>query len=133
MTAADAASGWICLFSLLDKAHCWTFDALKDIYAGLPFPLREFHSDNGSECINHVIAGWHRRPACPILFTRSWDHKKNDNCLRTSGPSRTKNGGGVHGYIGYDRLEGAALQTRLTGVYRSLVPPPQFLHARHEA
>jgi hypothetical protein len=26
--------------SLLNKAHRWTFDALKDIYAVLPFPLR---------------------------------------------------------------------------------------------
>jgi hypothetical protein len=46
--------------------------------------------DNGSECINQVITDWYRNPACPIPFTRSRDHKKNDNCLRTSGPSRTE-------------------------------------------
>jgi hypothetical protein len=39
LTATDVASGWICLYSLLNKAHRWTFDALKDIYATLPFPL----------------------------------------------------------------------------------------------
>ncbi|MFP3091027.1 transposase family protein, partial [Treponema sp. TIM-1] len=49
LTATDVASGWISLYSLLNKAHRWTFNALKDIHATLPFPLREFHSDNGSE------------------------------------------------------------------------------------
>jgi hypothetical protein len=79
LTATDVASGWICLFSLLNKVHRWTFDVLKDIYAGLPFPLREFHGDNGSEFINHVVTDWHRNPARSIPFTRSRDHKKNDS------------------------------------------------------
>jgi hypothetical protein len=38
LTAADVASGWICLYSLLNKAHRWTFAALRDIHANLPFP-----------------------------------------------------------------------------------------------
>jgi hypothetical protein len=64
LTTADVASGWICLYSLLNKAHRWTFNALKDVYAGLPFPLREFHSDDGSEFINHVVtAGTAIQPA----------------------------------------------------------------------
>ena len=117
LTATDVASGWISLYSLLNKAHCWTFDALKDIHSGLPFPLREFHSDNGSEFINQVITDWHRNPACPIPFTRSRDHKKNDNCF-----VEQKNGAVVREYIGYDRLEGAARQARLAEVYRPLVP-----------
>ena len=117
LTATDVASGWISLYSLLNKAHRWTFDALKDIHSGLPFPLREFHSDNGSEFINQVITDWHRNPACPIPFTRSRDHQKNDNCF-----VEQKNGAVVRQYIGYDRLEGAALQARLAEVYRPLVP-----------
>jgi hypothetical protein len=87
LTAADIASDWIYLYSLLNKAHRWTFAALKDVYTSRPFPLREFHSDNGGEFINQVVTDWLRNPACPIPFTRSRDHKKNDNCLRTSGPS----------------------------------------------
>jgi hypothetical protein len=66
LTATDVASGWICLYSLLNKAHRWTFDALTDIHAGLPFPLREFYSDNSNEFINQVITDRHRNPACPI-------------------------------------------------------------------
>jgi hypothetical protein len=43
LTATDVASGWLCLYSLLNKARRRTFDALKDIHASLPFPLAEFH------------------------------------------------------------------------------------------
>jgi hypothetical protein len=131
LTATDVASGWICLYSLLNKAHCWTFDALKDIHSGLPFPLREFHSDNGREFINHVITDWHRTPACPIPFTRSRDHKKNDNCF-----VEQKNGAVVREYLGYHRLEGADLQARLAKVYSSLTPllnffmPPMKLESK---
>jgi hypothetical protein len=121
LTATDVASGWICLYSLLNKAHRWTFDALKDIHTGLPFPLREFHSDNGSEFINQVITDWHRNPACPIPFTRSRDHKKNDNCF-----VEQKNGAVVREYIGYDRMEGEALRDRLAAIYRPLVPLLNF-------
>jgi hypothetical protein len=86
-----------------------------------PFPLREFHSDNGSEFINQVISDWLRNPSCPIPFSRSRDHKKNDNCF-----VEQKNGAVVREYIGYDRLEGTAFQARLAEVYLSLVPVLNF-------
>jgi len=121
LTATDIASGWVSLYPLLNKAHCWTFNALKDIYGTLPFPLREFHSDNGSEFINQVITDWHRNPACPVPFTRSRDHKKNDNCF-----VEQKNGAVVREYVGYDRLEGLEEQTLMTSVYTPLVPLLNF-------
>jgi hypothetical protein len=113
LTAADVASGWICLYSLLNKAHRWTFAALKDIHSTLPFPLMEFHSDNGSGFINHVVTDWHHNPACPIPFTRSRDHEKNHNCF-----VEQKNGVIVREYIGCDRLEGDALQSRTAAWHR---------------
>jgi hypothetical protein len=121
LTAADIASGWICLYSLLNKAHRRTFDALKDIHAGLPFPVREFHSDNGGEFINQVITDWHRNPARPIPFTRSRDRKKNDNRF-----VEQKNGAVVREYIGYDRMEGESPRDRLAAAYRPLVPLLNF-------
>ncbi|MDR1986177.1 MAG: hypothetical protein LBP88_04290 [Treponema sp.] len=117
----DVASGWISQYSLLNKAHRWTFAALKDIHATLPFPVRKFHRDNGREFINQVILHWHRNPLCPIPFTRSRDHKKNDNCF-----VEQKNGAVVCEYVGYDPLEGEVLQARLAGIYRSLVPLLNF-------
>jgi len=71
LTATDVATGRIFLYPLLNKAHRRTFDVLRDVHRSLPFPLKEFHSDNGSEFINQVVAGRHRNPACPIPFTRT--------------------------------------------------------------
>jgi hypothetical protein len=44
----------------------------------------------------------------------------------TAASSNKKNGAVVREYVGYDRLEGAALKGRLTGVYRSLFPLRNF-------
>jgi hypothetical protein len=38
LTATDIASGWVCLYSLLNKAYKWTFEALSDIKNTLPSP-----------------------------------------------------------------------------------------------
>jgi hypothetical protein len=42
LTAADVFSGWINRYSLLNKAHKWTFAALRDITNTLPSPLWSF-------------------------------------------------------------------------------------------
>ena len=56
-----------------------------------------------------------------ILFTRSRDHKKNDNCF-----VEQKNGAVVREYIGYDRLEGMEEQALLADIYKYLVPLRNF-------
>ncbi|MDR3325421.1 MAG: transposase family protein, partial [Spirochaetaceae bacterium] len=58
LTATDVASGWIELRSLLNNAHTWTFEALSNIKNTSLLPIREFHSDNGSEFINNATEIW---------------------------------------------------------------------------
>jgi hypothetical protein len=56
---------------------------------GLPFPINGAHYDNGMEFINEPLF-----TLCPerhIEATRARLYNKNDNCLRTSGPSETEN------------------------------------------
>ena len=106
LTATDVASGWIELRSLLNNAHKWTFEALADIKMAVPLPIIEFHSDNGSEFINNATELWCKDNAIP--FTRSRDHRKNDNCF-----VEQKNGAVVREYVGYDRLEGMEEQALL--------------------
>jgi hypothetical protein len=43
LTATDVFSGWVTLRGLLNKAWKWTFDALSDVRATLPFPFLEYH------------------------------------------------------------------------------------------
>jgi transposase InsO family protein len=119
LTATDIASGWIELYSLLNNAQKWTFEALEDIKTTTPLPVLEFHSDNGSEFINYATEAWCIREHIP--FTRSRNHKKNDNCF-----VEQKNGAVVRTYIGYDRLEGLEEQALLAAVYRPLVPLLNF-------
>jgi transposase InsO family protein len=119
LTATDIASGWIELYSLLNNAHKWTFEALSDINANAILPILEFHSDNGSEFINNATEAWCKRVGIP--FTRSRDYKKNDNCF-----VEQKNGAVVRTYIGYDRLEGLEEQALLAAIYRSLAPMLNF-------
>jgi len=119
LTATDIASGWIELCSLLNNAHKWTFDALSRIQTSAVLPVLEFHSDNGSEFINNATEVWCKDNGVP--FTRSRDHKKNDNCF-----VEQKNGAVVREYVGYDRLEGSKEQALLAAVYQSLVPLLNF-------
>jgi transposase InsO family protein len=79
----------------------------------------EFHSDNGSEFINNATEIWCKNESLP--FTRSRDHKKNDN-----GFVEQKNGAVVREYVGYDRLSGFEEQALLAAVYTPLVPLLNF-------
>jgi transposase InsO family protein len=119
LTATDVASGWIELRSLLNNAHSWTFKALSDIKNTVLLPILEFHSDNGSEFINNATELWCKNENLP--FTRSRDHKKNDNCF-----VEQKNGAVVREYVGYDRLSGGQEQALLAAVYTQLVPLLNF-------
>jgi hypothetical protein len=119
LTATDVASGWIELRSLLNNAHKWTFEALSDIKTAVPLPVLEFHSDNGSEFINNATQIWCAKENLP--FTRSRDHKKNDNCF-----VEQKNGAVVREYVGYDRLSGLEERAFLAAVYKPLVPLLNF-------
>jgi hypothetical protein len=62
------------LRSLLNNARSWTFKALSDIRHNVPFPILEFHSDNGSECIKYATEIWRAKKSLP--FTRSRDQWK---------------------------------------------------------
>ena len=121
LTATDIYSGWIFLYPLLNKAFSWTFQSLKDILRLIPFPFREFHSDNGSEFINTAVEKWCNDPEHTVPFTRSRDHQKNDNCF-----VEQKNGAVVREYVGYDRLSGTEEQAFLTAIYAPLAPLLNF-------
>ena len=115
LTATDVASGWLELRSMLNNAQRWTFEALSNINASTILPVLEFHSDNGSEFINNYTEIWCKNNG--ITFTRSRDHRKNDNCF-----VEQKNGAVVREYVGYDRLEGLEEQAFLAAVYQPLEP-----------
>lgn len=67
---------------------------LEEIIAGFPFVVRGFHSDNGSEYINHRVAEMLNRLL--IELTKSRARHSNDNALAES-----KNGSIIRKHLGY--------------------------------
>jgi hypothetical protein len=120
LTATDVASGWVELRPLRNKAHKWTLEALKEIHAGLPFPLLELHSDNGKEFITRDTIDWWRVTES-LCLTRSRSRHKNDNCY-----AEQKNNAFVRNYVGYSRHDTEAELRALRRVYQSLCPLLNF-------
>jgi hypothetical protein len=88
LTGTDVFSGWIEERALMNAANHWVFKAFLDIQSRLPFPLTGAHYDNGMEFINEPLLTWCLQRQIEATGTRPYH--KNDNCLRTSGPSRAK-------------------------------------------
>ena len=118
LTAADAASGRIELYSLLNNAQKWTFRASANIKTNAILPVLEFHSDNGSEFINNYTERRCKENGIP--FTGSRSRRKNDNCF-----IEQKNGAVVREYVGCGRLEGIREQALPAAVYQ---PPAPLLN-----
>jgi transposase InsO family protein len=71
--------------------------ALEQIINALPFKVRGFHSDNGSEYINRQVAGMLEKLL--VEFTKSRARHSNDNALAES-----KNGAVVRKTFGYGHI-----------------------------
>ena len=70
---------------------------LEEIIAAFPFAIINFHSDNGSEYINKVVAKLLNK--LTIEMTKSRARHSNDNALAES-----KNGAIVRKYLGYAHI-----------------------------
>jgi transposase InsO family protein len=75
-------------------SEAYLLPVLQDLLAQYPFTLREFHADNGSEFINHQVAGLLQK--LWIQLTKSRPRRPNDNALVES-----KNGSIVRKHMGY--------------------------------
>lgn len=70
---------------------------LEGLLAGFPFTLLEFHSDNGSEFINHQVARLLNK--LNIALTKSRSRHSNDNALVES-----KNGSVIRKLLGHAHI-----------------------------
>jgi hypothetical protein len=96
----DVATGWSERVALLGRSYLVMRDAFKRILARLPFPVLEFHPDNGSEFFNaHVLRFWGQKiPGLHLSRSRPWH--KNDNRF-----VEQKNSSLVRAYLGHERLD----------------------------
>jgi hypothetical protein len=113
LCVTDVASGWTEVRIVRNRARRWTFEALLEVRAALPFGLLGIDSDNGGEFINAHLAAW-----CGverITFTRSRPNEKNDSCY-----VEQKNWSVVRREVGYGRYDTQAERDLIAEIYADL-------------
>src|SRR5437588_6851426 len=72
-------TAWVEVRGMWGRGQAGTLAALRDMEAGLPFPLLGLDSDNGGEFLNYHVLRWLQKRAQPVYMTRSRPYKKDDN------------------------------------------------------
>ena len=108
----DVATAWSERVAVLGRSYLVMKDGFKRILARLPFPVQEFHPDNGNEFFNHhMLRFWRGLKPKPEL-SRSRPYHKNDNRF-----VEQKNSTLVRAYLGYDRLDTVAQTLAVNQLY----------------
>jgi len=97
INAVDEVTQWEIIISVEKISELYMTPVLKEILTQFPFVIVEFHSDNGSEFINHNVAELLNKLI--VKFTKSRARKTNDNALVES-----KNGHVVRKQFGYAHI-----------------------------
>jgi transposase InsO family protein len=100
VNAVDEVTQWQVVGTTAQISEAWLLPVLEAMMKQFPFHIRGFHSDNGSEFINHTVA----RLLDKLLVeqTKSRPRHSNDNGLVES-----KNGAVVRKHMGYGHIEAA--------------------------
>lgn len=104
LNSVDIASGWVEPRAVWGKGEKGVVDAFQSIEESLPFPLRGFDSDNGSEFLNYHMEKYLTGRKQPPEYTRSREYKKNDNA-HIEGRNWTH----IRQYLGYERFDNPAV------------------------
>jgi transposase InsO family protein len=97
INAVDEVTQWQIVGATPHISEAWLKPVLESMLAQFPFRIRGFHSDNGSEFINHTVAGLLNKLL--IEQTKSRPRHSNDNGLVES-----KNGAVIRKHMGFDHI-----------------------------
>jgi len=112
LTFTDILTTWTENRATWGKGSTGVLDRIKDIEQHIPFTLKGFNCDNGSEFLNyHLLRYFTDRPKV-VSFTRSRPYKKNDNAH-----VEQKNWSHVRQLLGYDRLDQPELVPMINDLY----------------
>jgi hypothetical protein len=115
VTLTDIFSGWTEIRATWNKGEHGVTEQIKDIESHLPFILRGFDCDNGSEFLNwHLIRYLKERKENSVQVTRSRPYRKNDNAH-----VEQKNWTHVRHLFGYDRFEHSFLVAMMNDLYKN--------------
>ena len=97
INAVDEVTQWEVVAAVEQISEAFLLPVLAAILAQFPFRIRGFHSDNGSEFINHMVAKLLNKLL--IEQTKSRPRHSNDNGLAES-----KNGAVLRKHMGYTHI-----------------------------
>jgi transposase InsO family protein len=97
INAVDEVTQWEVVAAVEQISEAFLLPVLAAMLAQFPFRIRGFHSDNGSEFINHMVAKLLNKLL--IEQTKSRPRHSNDNGLVES-----KNGAVVRKHMGYTHI-----------------------------
>jgi transposase InsO family protein len=109
INAVDEVTQWQVVGCTPAISEAWLEPLLESMLKQFPFVIRGFHSDNGSEFVNHTVAKLLEKLL--IEQTKSRPRHSNDNGL-----VEAKNGAVIRKYMGYSHIA-APHAERIQGFY----------------
>jgi transposase InsO family protein len=94
INAVDEVTQYEVIYSVEAISEQYLIPVLEAILTTFPFDIKAFHSDNGSEYVNHTVARLLNK--LHVEFTKSRARHSNDNAL-----AECKNGAIVRKILGY--------------------------------
>jgi transposase InsO family protein len=120
INAVDEVTQWEIVGSVEQISEAFLLPMLEGMLAQFPFQILGFHSDNGSEYINHLVAELLRKLL--IEQTKSRPRHSNDNGLAES-----KNGAVVRKHLGHTHIATAHAQA-IAGFFQEHLNPYLNFH-----
>jgi len=112
VNCVDIASGWTEQRAVWGKGERGVLEAIRNIENSVPFPIKGFDCDNGSEFLNWHLIRYLTHRKNPVHFTRARAYHKNDNAH-----IENKNWTHVRQNLGYQRFEHQDITEKLNELY----------------
>lgn len=120
LTMTDLFSGWTENRASMSKRAEDIVEQIKDIELGLPFILKGYASDNGTEVLNKTVQKYLTDRSRPVDIVRGRPYKKNDQAH-----VEQKNYTHVRQLFRYNRYEEKDLCYLMNEIYRAFWNPLQ--------
>ena len=112
LTMTDLYSGWTECRATWNKGADGVMNQIKAVQQTLPFAIKGFDCDNGSEFLNWHLLRYFQTHQQPIQFTRSRPYHSNDNAH-----VEQKNWSCVRQLLGYERFANPRLVKAINDLY----------------
>jgi hypothetical protein len=112
LTFTELFSGWTENRAVWNKSADAVLVQLKELEKTVPYPMKDFHTDNGGEFLNWALHRHLTGRAVQMPWTRSRAYRKNDNAH-----CEQKNWTHVRQLFGHDRFEHPELVALMNDLY----------------